>query len=99
MARNDVTNPRLTTEEPTKHFFADWRIQQREATVQELMGIEIKRRNKMDAIFASNLKVSHDPKKGYSSSFDAFVESNVPEGATGSKVDINNNNAAAVDLL
>eukprot|EP00957_Ditylum_brightwellii_P081968 6233370-Ditylum_brightwellii.AAC.1 len=99
MARNDATNPRLTTEEPAEHLFANCRNQQREATVQELMDIEIKRCNKMNAIFASNLKVSHDPKKGYGSSFNAFVESNVPKGATGGKVDINNNNAAAVDLL
>ena len=74
MARNDVTKPRMLTTEPNEHTFGGWRSDKREATVQECTEIENKRRNRVKAIFASGLKVSRDTKKGYSATFDSFVD-------------------------
>eukprot|EP00957_Ditylum_brightwellii_P095992 7313834-Ditylum_brightwellii.AAC.1 len=63
MARDDVLNPRYLTIECNKHTFGGWRGERREATVQKCTKIEVKHRNKVRAIFASNLIVSMDRQK------------------------------------
>eukprot|EP00957_Ditylum_brightwellii_P112645 8586698-Ditylum_brightwellii.AAC.1 len=66
-----------------------------EATVQELMELEIKRSNRTNAIFESNLAVSCNPQKGYSATLASFVEANAPDGPTGGPDDVINSNSAA----
>eukprot|EP00957_Ditylum_brightwellii_P086822 6607514-Ditylum_brightwellii.AAC.1 len=63
------------------------------------MELEIKRSNRMNAIFENNLAVSRNPQKGYSATLASFIEANVPDGPTGSPVDVINSNSAAVYLL
>ena len=75
ISRNDVLNARYLTTEPNEHTFGGWRSMRREATVKECIQLEDKRRNKMNAIFESNLAVTRKPGKGYAASFKGFVDS------------------------
>ena len=100
MARDDVSKPRYTTTESNEHLFGGWRGERREATTQECTEIEQKRRNKIRAIFASGLKVSRSPKRGYAASFATFVEAaQAAPGVTGGPVNVTSSSDAAVDLL
>ena len=101
MARVDVVKPRYLTTECNEHIFGGWRGQKREATTQECTELEEKRDRKVKAIFASNLKVSRDPQKGYAATFDSFVEVGrvASVGEPGGPVDVNMTDEAAVDLL
>lgn len=100
MARSDVSKPRYLTTECNEHIFGGWRGERREATTQECTEIEQKRRNKIDAVYASNLKVSRDPKKGYAATFSTFVDAaQATTGVEGGPVDVTSTSDAAVDLL
>lgn len=100
MARSDVTKPRYLTTEPNEHMFGGWREDKREATVQQCCEISTKKRNKMNAVHASGLKVSRDPKKGYAATLDSFVDANVPTGdVTGGRVNVTDADEPAAELL
>ena len=73
--------------------------ERREVTTQELADIEQKRRNKINAIYASNLKVSRDPKRGRSATFATFVDAvQAITGAIGGFVDITSSSNRTVYL-
>ena len=100
MARSDASKPRCLTTECNEHVFGGWRGERREATTQECTEIEQKRRNKIDAIYAGNLKASRDPKTGHAATFSTFVDAaRATTGATGGPVDVTSSSDPAVDLL
>ena len=72
--REDIVNARYCTSEPCEHTFAGWRCERCEATVEEALGIEDKRRRKVDAIFESGLAVHRDPRSGYQATWASFVQ-------------------------
>ena len=73
--RDDVFNPRYITTETCEHTFGGWRGIKKEASAEECCQVEDKRERLVRAIFASNLRVSRDPKKVYGATWVSFVES------------------------
>ena len=57
-ARSDVTALRHTTPEPCEHIFGSGRSENREFTVSELIHLEQKRHNFINAVYASGLQAT-----------------------------------------
>lgn len=72
-ARSDVIALRHTTTEPCEHTFGGGRSENREFTVLELIHLEEKRQNFINAVYASGLQMTRSAKSGYQASFESFV--------------------------
>ena len=72
-ARSDVIALRHTTMEPCEHTFGGGRSENREFTVLELIHLEEKRQNFINAVYASGLQTTRSAKNGYQASFESFV--------------------------
>lgn len=77
--RKGVVAPRRTTSEPCEHSFGCDRTFIREFTVCESCNIQEKKARKLHAIFASGLRTSREPKKGYQATFDNFTEAHTED--------------------
>ena len=71
---SDVCNLRHVTSEPSEHMFGMRRYEKRELTVSEMCKLVGKLTRKLNAIYDGNLKHSRDPKKGYQSTMNDFIE-------------------------
>ena len=71
--RNDISNLRYVTSEPSEHIFGMLRYEKREFTVSEMCELCEKLRTKLKAIYDGNLKHSRDPKKGYQATMNDFI--------------------------
>ena len=72
-ARSDVIALRHTTTEPCEHTFGAGRSENREFTVLELIHLEEKRQNFINAVYDSGLQTTRSAKNGYQASFESFV--------------------------
>ena len=100
MARQGVKNPRYMTTEALEHTFGAYRAERREPTVLGFTEIEDKVRRRTTAIHSGKLKVSRDPKKGYSSTYSSFVQSiGIPNDTDGGTVMILDDDCAVEKLF
>ena len=58
---DEILNPNYFTTEPCEHTFGSWRSQKIEATFQDCVELEDKRRRKVNAICDISLAVSCSP--------------------------------------
>ena len=72
-ARSDVLALRYITTEPCEHTFGGGRSENREFTVLELIHLEEKRQNFINAVYASDPQATRNAKNGYQASFGSFV--------------------------
>ena len=56
VTREDVKTPRRLTSEANEHTYGSWRIVIREFSIDQVIGIEEKRRNYVNSVFEGNIK-------------------------------------------
>ena len=72
-ACSDVANLRYTTTEPCEHTFGAARSDTREFTVLQLIQMEEKKKNFVNAVCESTLQTTRNPQHGYQASFKSFL--------------------------
>ena len=97
-ARDNVINPRNLKTKLCEYMLGDYRHIRREYVAQELIEIQIKRKNKKDAIIAIRLRASHDTQKGRTITFESFVDSSVPDYPTADRISVNSITGTATNL-